>query len=42
MSALSRRWLPLLERSFRLPVAEPFLGKAHEDSDLTAVITVVH
>ena len=30
---------PLLERSVRLPVAVPFLGKAHEDSDHTAVIT---
>ena len=28
-----------LERSVRLPVAVPFLGKAHEDSDHTAVIT---
>ena len=26
----------------RLPVAVPFLGKAHEDSDHTAVIAVVH
>ena len=26
----------------RLPVAVPFLGKAHEDSDRTAVIAVVH
>ena len=25
----------------RLPVAVPFLGKAHEDSDYTAVIAVV-
>ena len=25
-----------------LPVAVPFLGKAHEDSDHTAVIAVVH
>ena len=32
----------LLERSLRLPVAVPFLGKAHEDSDHTAVIAVVH
>ena len=39
---LSRRWPPLLERSLRLPVAVPFLGKAHEDSDHTAVIAVVH
>ena len=39
---LSRRWPPLLERSLRLPVAVPFLGKAHEDSDHTAVIAVVN
>ena len=26
----------------RLPVAVPFLGKAHEDYDHTAVIAVVH
>ena len=26
----------------RLPAAVPFLGKAHEDSDPTAVIAVVH
>ena len=36
------RWPPLLERSLRLPVAVPFLGKAHEDSDNTAVMAVVH
>ena len=29
---------PLLERSLQLPVAVPFLGKAHKDSDHTAVI----
>ena len=39
---LSCRRPPLLERSLRLPVAVPFLGKAHEDSDHTAVIAVVH
>ena len=39
---LSRRRPPLLERSLRLPVAVSFLGKAHEHSDLTAVIAVVH
>ena len=39
---LSRRWPPLLERSLRLLVAVPFLGKAHENSDHTAVIAVVH
>ena len=33
MSAFVLPWLPLLERSLRLPVAVPFLGKAHEDSD---------
>ena len=26
----------------RLPVAVPFLGKVHEDSDHTAVMAVVH
>ena len=41
MSALSRRWPPLLERSLRLPVAVPFLGKAHKDSDHTAVIVTL-
>ena len=35
-------WPPLLERSLRLPVAVPFLAKAHEDSDHMAVIAVVH
>ena len=35
-------WPPLLERSLRLPVAVPFLGKAHEDSDHTAMIAVVN
>ena len=39
---LSRRWPPLLKRSLQLPVAVPFLGKAHEDFDHTAVIAVVH
>ena len=42
MSAFVSPWPPLLERSLRLPVAVPFLGKAHEDSDHTAVIAVVH
>ena len=42
MSAFVSPWLPLLERSLRLPVAVPFLGKAHEDSDHTAVIAVVY
>ena len=42
MSAFVSPWLPLLERSLRLPVAVPFLGKAHEDSDHTAMIAVVH
>ena len=35
-------WPPLLERSLRLPVAVPFLAKAHEDSDHMAVIAVIH
>ena len=26
----------------RLPVTVPFLGKAHEDSDHTAVIAAIH
>ena len=42
MSAFVSPWPPLLERSLRLPVAVPFLGKVHEDSDHTAVIAVVH
>ena len=33
---------PLARALSRLPVAVPFLGKAHEDSDHTAVIAVVH
>ena len=41
-SAFVSPWPPLLERSLRLPVAVPFLGKVREDSDRTAVITVVH
>ena len=39
---LSRHRPPLLKRSLRLPVAVPFIGKAHEDSNHTAVIAVVH
>ena len=35
-------WLPMLERSLRLPVAVPFLEQAHEDSDHTAVTAVIH
>ena len=42
MSAFVFPWLPLLVHSLRLPVAVPFLGKAHEDSDHTAVIAVIH
>ena len=42
MSVFVSPWTPLLERSLRLPVAVPFLGKAHEVSDHTAVIAVVH
>ena len=41
-SAFVSPWPPLLERSLRLQVAVPFLGKAHEDSDHTAVIAVVN
>ena len=41
-SAFVSPWPPLLDRSLRLPVAVLFLGKAHEDSDHTAVIAVVH
>ena len=41
-SAYVSPWPPLLERSLRLPVAVPFLAKAHEDSDHMAVIAVVH
>ena len=32
MSAFVSPWTPLLERSLRLPVAVPFLGKAREVS----------
>ena len=42
MSAFVSLWSPLLERSLRLPVAVPFLGKAHEDSDHAPMIAVVH
>ena len=42
MSAFVSPWRPLHKRSLRLPVAVPFLGKAHEDSDHTAVIAVVN
>ena len=41
MNAFVSPWLPMLERSLRLPVAVPFLGKAHKDSDHTAMIAVV-
>ena len=41
-SAYVSPWPPLLERSLRLPVAVPFLAKAHEDSDHMAVIAVVN
>ena len=41
MSAFVSPWLPLLERSLRLLMAVPFLGKAYEDSDHTAVIADV-
>ena len=41
-SAFVSPWPPLLERFVRQPVAVLFLGKAHEDSDQTAVIAVVH
>ena len=42
MSAFVSPSAAILERSLRLPVAVPFLGKAHEDSDHTAVIAVAH
>ena len=42
MSTFVSPWTPLLERSLRLPVAVPFLGKAHEDSDYTVVIDRCH
>ena len=41
-SALSCQWPPFLERSLRPPLAVQLLGKAHEDSDSTAVIAVIH
>ena len=43
MNAFVSLLVALLERSLRLPVAVgPFLGKAHEVSDYTAMIAVVH
>ena len=39
MSAFVSPWPPLLERSLRLPVAVPFLGKAHKNSDHTLSFT---
>ena len=39
---LSRYPPPFLERSLRLPLAVQLLRKAHEDSDHTAMIAVVH
>ena len=41
-SAFVSPWPPLLEHSLRLPVAVPFLAKAHEDSDHMVVIAVIH
>ena len=35
-------WPPLLECSLRLSLAVLPLGKAHEDSDHTAMIAVIH
>ena len=35
-------WSPLHKRSLRLLLTVQLLGKAHEDSDCTVVIAVVH
>ena len=40
MSAFVSPWTPLLERSLRLPVAVPFLGKAREVSAVSCVSCV--
>ena len=42
MSAFVSPLAAIAQARSRLPVAVPFLGKAHEDSDHTAVIAVVH
>ena len=42
MSALVSPLAAIARALHRLPVAVPFLGKAHEDSDHTAVIAVIH
>ena len=42
MSAVVSPLAAIARALHRLPVAVPFLGKAHEDSDHTAVIAVVH
>ena len=42
MSAFVSPLAAIARALHRLPVAVPFLGKAHEDSDHTAVIAVVH
>ena len=42
MSAFVSPLATIAQALHRLPVAVPFVGKAHEDSDHTAVIAVVH
>ena len=42
MSAFVSPLAAIARALHRLPVAVPFLGTAHEDSDHTAVIAVVH
>ena len=42
MSAFVSPFAAIARALHQLPVAVPFLGEAHEDSDYTAVIAVVH
>ena len=42
MSAFVLPLVAIAQALSRLPVAVPFLGKAHKDSDHTAVVAVVH
>ena len=42
MSAFVSPLAAIAQALSRLPVAVPFLGKAHEDYDHTAVIAIVH
>ena len=42
MSAFVSPLAAIARALHQLPVAVPFVGKGHEDSDHTAVIAVVH